>query len=167
MSTKNDYSEAEWKAISAAPAAAGLLITRADVSGPVGIAKEAAAVGKAISESALGDAPEIVKTLAESVKRGGGRPELPDLPTADRTQTTRTLIGVVRTAVGAVQTKSPSETESYKTWLASVAARVSQASKAGGLIGLSGTQFSTNEQEALAQLADVLGVSASTTAARR
>jgi hypothetical protein len=165
MSTKNDYSEAEWKAISAAPVAAGLLMTFADLGGPVGIAKEALAVGRAISATTLGDAPEIVKTLTENVKRGGGPPELPNVPTADRTQTTLALIGVVKTAVGAVQKKSPSEIESYKTWLASVAARVSHASKAGGLLG--GTQFNTDEQQVLAQLADVLAVSASTAVARR
>jgi hypothetical protein len=167
MSTKNDYSEAEWKAISAAPAAAGLLITLADISGPVGIAKEALAVGKAISASPIGDAPEIVKTLAESVKREGGRPELPNVPTSDRTQTTLALIGVVKTAVGAVQRKSPSEIESYKTWLASVAARVSQASKTGSLLGRGGTPLNTDEQQVLEQLADVLAVSASAAVARR
>ncbi len=65
MSTKNDYSAEEWKAITGAPVAAGLYITLADASGPVGIAKEAMAVGKAITESAGADAPEVVKALAE------------------------------------------------------------------------------------------------------
>jgi hypothetical protein len=72
MSNKANYSAEEWKAISAAPVAAGLLITLSDASGPVGIAKEAMAVGKAITDSARGDAPEIVKALAETVKSGGG-----------------------------------------------------------------------------------------------
>jgi hypothetical protein len=61
MSTKDDYSAEEWKAISAAPAAAGLLIRLADPSGPVGMTKEAMAVGKVITESMFRDAPEIVK----------------------------------------------------------------------------------------------------------
>jgi hypothetical protein len=91
MSTKNDYSAEEWKAISAAPVAAGLLITLSDASGPVGIAKEAMAVGKAISDSALGDAPEIVKSVGESVRSGGGRPELPDVPHGDRAKTKEAL----------------------------------------------------------------------------
>jgi hypothetical protein len=159
MSTKNNYSAEEWKAISSAPVAAGLLITLADASGPVGIAKEAMAVGKAISESTSGDAPEIVQALAESVKSGGGRPELPDVPKGDRAQTKDALIGVIKTAVGAVQTKSPAEVGSYKTWLASVAEKVSKASKEGGFLGIGGTLVSREEQEALTQLADVLGTS--------
>src|SRR5262245_32947195 len=68
MSTKNDYSAEEWKAISGAPVAAGLVITWSDGNGSVGTAKEALAVGKAITDSARGEAPEIVKTLAQAVK---------------------------------------------------------------------------------------------------
>jgi len=158
MSKKTDYSEAEWKAISAAPVAAGLFITLSDASGPVGIAKEAMAVGKAISDSATGDAPEVVKALAQSVKEGGGRPEMPDVPTGDRAKTQEALMGIIKAAVAALLAKSPTEAEGYKTWLSSVAAKVSQASKEGGFLGIGGTQVSADEQAALDQLAAVLGV---------
>jgi hypothetical protein len=164
MSQKHDYSEAEWKAISAAPVAAGLFITLSDASGPVGIAKEAMAVGKAITDSASGDAPEIVKSLAESVKSGGGRPELPDVPHGDRARTKEALIGVIMSAVGALKTKSPAEVDSYKRWLAAVATKVAQASKEGGFLGFGGTLVSGEEQEALRQLSDILGGSGSQTA---
>ena len=160
MSKKQDYTEAEWNAISAAPVAAGLLITLADAGGPAGIAKEAMAVGKAISDSALGNAPEIVKALAESVKSAGGRPTLPAVPLGDRAKTKDTLISVIKTAVGALQAKSPAEVDGYKGWLASVAVRVAEASKEGGFLGFGGTQVSKDEQDALRQLAGVLGVTA-------
>ena len=162
MSTKTDYSTDEWKAISGAPVAAGLFVTLSDASGPVGIAKEALAVGKAITDSATGDAPEVVKSLAESVKSGGERPELPDVPTGDPAKTKDALIGAIRAGIGAVERKSPDEADAYKTWLASVAARVSQASKEGGFLGIGGTRVSSDEQEALNQLADVLGVKPTT-----
>jgi alkylated DNA nucleotide flippase Atl1 len=80
MSTKNDYSTEEWKAIAAAPVVAGLFITLSDVSGLVGTTKEAMAVGRAITESAASTAPEVVKSVAESVRSAGGRPVLPDIP---------------------------------------------------------------------------------------
>ncbi len=143
MSNKNDYSQAEWNAIFAAPVAAGLLITLSDVSGPVRIVKEAMAVGRAISESGLGDAPEVVKALAESVKAGGGRPELPHVPTGDRAKTKDALFGIINAAVAALQAKSPDEVEHYKAWLASLAAKVSHASKDGGFLGIGGTGVST------------------------
>ena len=158
MSTKNDYSADEWKAISGAPMAAGLFITLSDASGPVGIAKEALAVGKAITDSAQGEAPEVVKALAEAVKSGGERPALPDLPMGDRAKTKDALIGTLKTAVGAIERKSPGEVDAYKTWLASVAAKVAQASKEGGFLGIGGTPVSRAEQEGLEKLADILGV---------
>jgi hypothetical protein len=166
MSTKADYSVEEWKAIAGAPVAAGLLITLSDVSGPAGIAKEAVAVGKAIAHSASGEAPELVKTLVENVKSSGGRPVLPDVPKGDRTQTKKALIEAIKTAVRAVEKKSPGEVEGYKALLASVAAHAAQASKEGGILGIGGTRVSADEQEALTQLADVLGVGATRGTAR-
>jgi hypothetical protein len=159
MSTKIDYSAEEWKAISGAPVAAGMFITLSDASGLVGIAKEAMAVGTAISQSASGDAPEIVKALAENVKRGGGRPEMPDVPAGDRAQAKLALIGAIQTAVRAVERKSPGEADGYKTWLKSVAARVAHAAKEGGFFGVGGTLVSKEEEEALSQLTEILGTS--------
>ena len=158
MSKKTDYDESEWKAITSAPLAAGLFITLADASGPIGITKEAMAVGKAITDSATGDTPEVVKALAEGVK-SGGRPTMPDLPSGDRTKTKEAIISLLNTAVGAIQTKSPGEAAAYKTWLTSVATKVSEAAKEGGFLGIGGTRVSTEEQQALKELADVLGTS--------
>src|SRR5690606_83522 len=129
MTTQQDYNETEWKAISSAPLAAGLLISLSDASGPIGLAKEAMAVSRAIAESATGDVPEVVKSVAESAKTWGGRPTMPDIPRGDRQQAKNALIGAINAAVGAVEAKSPTEVEKYKTWLASVAVRVAHASK--------------------------------------
>ena len=153
MSTKNDYSDAEWRAISTAPVAAGLLIAASDASG---LAQEVGVVGHAISTSTLGDAPEIVKVLTHHIKAGGGTPDVPDLPDGGHSQTKAALIGVVRAAVGALQQKSPSEAESYKAWLASVAAKVSCASMHGGRNHNGRPGPNPDEEEALRQLADVL-----------
>jgi hypothetical protein len=159
MSTKADYSAEEWKAIAGAPVAAGLLMTLADASGPAGIAKEALAVGKAIAHSAFGDAPEIVKALAETVKSSGGRPVLPDVPAGDRAQTKMALIRAIKTAIRAVETKSPSEVEGYKTLLASVAARSAQTAEEGGSLSIGGTVVSAYDEEGLKELAEILAVS--------
>jgi len=160
MSTKTDYNDAEWKAVTAAPVAAGLLITLSDASGPLGIAKEAMAVGKAIADSATSDVPDVVKAIAETAK-AGTRPELPDVPSGDRAKTRDTLLALIRTAVGAVEARSPAEAQGYKVWLSSVATKVAQAAKEGGFLGFGGTVVSSDEQAALKQLADVLGVSPS------
>ena len=81
MTTKNDYTDSEWKAISTAPVAAGLSITASETSRH---AREVMVVGKAISMSTLGDAPEIGKVLTHHIRAGGGTPEMPDLPAGSR-----------------------------------------------------------------------------------
>jgi hypothetical protein len=155
MSTKNDYSDAEWKAISTAPVAAGLLITASDTSG---LSREVMVVGKAISRSTLGDAPEIVKVLTHHIRAGGGTPEMPDLPAGSRAQTKDALIGIVRAAVGVLQQKSPAEAESYKAWLASVTAKVSFASREERHMASGRSLASPDEEAALRELAAVLAV---------
>lgn len=155
MSTKNDYSTSEWKAIASAPVAAGLFITLSDASGPIGIAKEAMAVGKAMTDAAQGSSPEIVKAIAASVK-DSGRPETPDIPMGNRAQSKEALTSTIRSAVEAVERHSPSEAQPYKIWLASIARKVAEASKEGGFLGVGGTLVSSEEEEALKELTQVL-----------
>lgn len=157
MSTRNDYSHAEWKAISAAPVAAGLLIR---VSDATDLQREAVAVGMAISRSTIGDAPEVVRVLATDVKVGGGTPELPELPPGDQEQTKAALIAVVSAAVRALEATSPSEVESYKAWLASVTAKVWEAAKAEAAVESHESSPTAAEQDALIQLAEILRVNA-------
>jgi hypothetical protein len=161
MSTKLHYSETDWKAISAAPVAAGLLIRLSDASGPVGMTKEALAVARAIAQTASGDAPEIVKALTDHVRHGGGRPDLPTVPSGNRLQAKTALIDTLRTAVCAVQRKSPGEVEGYKTWLACVTAKVAHASKDDGFAAVGRTDVSPRDEEAISQLADILSAASS------
>jgi hypothetical protein len=155
MSTKNDYSSSEWKAIVSAPVAAGLFITMSDTSGPIGIAKEAMAVGKAITDAAQSGSPEIVKAIAASVK-ASGRPETPDMPMGSRAQSKEALTNTIRSAVDAVERHSPTEVHGYKMWLESVAKKVAEASKEGGFLGMGGTLVSVDEEKALKELEQVL-----------
>jgi hypothetical protein len=158
MSTKADYSTDQWKAISDAPMAAGMLISLADMSGPIAMAKEAMAVGRAIIDSATGDAPDVAKALAASVKEGGGRPRVPDVWSGDRAKTTEALLGAINLAVAAVAQQSPGEVHAYKTWLVGVATKVAEAAKEGGFLGFGGTPVSTGEQEGLEHLRRALGL---------
>jgi len=159
MSNKFHYTSEEWDAISAAPAAAGLLITLSDARGHLRMGK-ALAVAKAIKASARGDAPEIVKVLAESVTTVGGRLTLPDVPRGDPGQTHAALIATVSAAVAAVERRSPAEVEGYKAWLASVTAKVSHAAMERRALAIGGTRMSRDEEHVLKQLAGVLGVGA-------
>ncbi len=158
MSTKRDYTDSEWKAIASAPAAAGLLITLSDASGPIGVVKEGMAVTRAVTDASGTDLPEVVSALVEEVRSGALRPELPSLPLTDAAQAKAVLMEAIKAAVAAVDAKSPTEVVAFKTWLVATATKVAQASKEGGFLGFGGTQVSAAEQAALNELAGALGV---------
>jgi hypothetical protein len=156
MSTPNDYSADEWQAITAAPVAAGLAVVHPDGTGPMFEASDGRAIERAIARSTIGDAPEIVKVVASSVSVCTGCCELFAVPAAERPQTKERLIAVVRTAVRAVEQRSPAEVEPFKTWIASVAARVFHAADAAGPSRGRGGSFTRSERHAIDRLADVL-----------
>src|SRR5215510_4177646 len=75
MATQKDFTADEWKNVTAAPFLAGMIVTMADLSGLIGITKEAAAVGKVIRDSASTSPSELIRALGESFK-SGARPEM-------------------------------------------------------------------------------------------
>lgn len=162
MSTKNDYTADEWKAITAAPFLAGLYISMSDPSGIAGITKEALAVGRAIGEAKASGSVEVVTAIADSIKAGGisGRPELPDLPKGDVKAARAAMAEHLRSATAAIAKKSPAEADAYKAWLLAAAQKVAEAAKEGGFLGFGGTRVSAEEQAALADLGSTLGISA-------
>jgi hypothetical protein len=158
MANLKDFTADEWKNVAAAPFMAGLVATMADLSGPVGIAKEAVAVGKLITESGTNSSSELIRTLAESFK-GGARPEMPDVP-KDRDQARSFLANKCGLAVAAVAAKSSTEAQEFKAWLMAIARRAAEAAKEGGFLGFGGTDVSEKEQAALSQLGAALGMKA-------
>jgi len=159
MSKRSDYTPEEWKTISAAPLLAGLLVSVSDMSGPIGIAKEAMAVVKGIAESAASTSNELIKAMAEEIKARGERPAMPDLP-ADREGVRTAFIESCRRAAAVVARKSPAEADEYQRWLVSLARKAAEASKEGGFLGIGGTVVSEAESSAVNRLAAALGVSA-------
>jgi hypothetical protein len=158
MANLKDFTADEWKTVAAAPFMAGLVATMADLSGPVGITKEAVAVGRLITESGKTASSELIRTLAETFK-GGARPEMPEVP-KDRDMARTSLINKCGLAVAAIAAKSPQEAQEFKTWLMSIARGAAEAAKEGGFLGFGGTQVSEKEQNALSQLGAALGMKA-------
>src|SRR5262245_13448613 len=106
MSKQTDYTPEEWKTIAAAPMMAGLLVSVSDLSGPIGIAKEAIAVARAVTETSANTSNELIKALAEGIRAQRGRPEMPELP-RDREGARTALIEGCKKAAAAVAQKSP------------------------------------------------------------
>ncbi len=158
MSKQTDYTPEEWKTISAAPVLAGLLVSVSDMSGPIGVVKEALAMVKAVTESAASTSNELIKTLAEEIKARGGKPDMPELP-AEREGVRASLIDTCKRAAAIVAQKSAAEADEYKRWLVTLARKTAEASKEGGFLGIGGTVVSEEESSAVKELASALGVS--------
>ena len=158
MSTMKDYSADEWKAISAAPTAAGLAISLSNAADTTGGVDDTALISQAITRAVV-NAPEIVRVVAGLAS--GSRPELPTFPAGDRVRARLELIATVKKAVRAIEMKSPAEAEAFKAWLASVAAKVCHATSPDS----GRTQVSLGQQDTIDRLAEVLAVSSSVVAA--
>ena len=113
MSKSTDYTAEEWKVISSAPMLAGLLVTVADLSGPIGLVKEAVAVVKGVTETATSTSNELIRTVAETIKAGGGRPDTSELHT-DPASSRAKLIERCKQAAALVAQKSPAEAENIR-----------------------------------------------------
>jgi hypothetical protein len=159
MSKRTDYTSDEWKTITSAPVLAGLLISVSDMSGPIGMAKEAYTVIKTVTDTAAGSSNELIKAVAEEIKARGGKPDLPNLP-QDKAGVTAMLINGCKQAVELVAKKSPAEAEAYKQWVISLAQKTAEASKEGGFLGIGGTPVSDEEKSAVENLASALNMRA-------
>jgi hypothetical protein len=136
---------ADWAKVAAGPAAALFMVASADPSGPIDTVKEARAAGDKLVEIAKGAAP----TSLIGAAFGSGM-------TVDMLQQVRSvapskdkLLDAIKAAVAAVAAKSPSEAQSYKNAIISVAEATATASKDGGFLGIGGKLVSDDEQAAL------------------
>lgn len=158
MSKSTDYEAEEWKLISSAPMLAGLAVSVADLSGPVGMVKEAMAVVNAVTQTATSASNELIRSVAEAIKAGGGKPDTSEIKT-DPANARTLLIQRCKKAAALVQQKSPVEAEEYRRWLVSLARKTAEAAKEGGFLGFGGTTISDAENAALREIATALGVS--------
>jgi hypothetical protein len=158
MSKQSDYTPEDWKTIAAAPILAGLYVSMADVSGPVGLAKEALAAGKATAEAAAAGDNELIRSIGETMKQSA-RANLPELP-ADAGQARGALLEACKRAAAAVKTRSPAEAEAYGKWLIAVSRKVAEGAKEGGFLGFGGMRVTEKENAALGELGSAVGVRA-------
>jgi hypothetical protein len=159
MTSKADFSEAEWTRLKRAPFVAGMAISLADPGGPIELVKETAATLKTVREAAAsGGRGELVDELAREVvadtrqrtnplhdfKAKGalaGQEILEELAEANR------LVSAKAT---------PDEADAYRAWLTTAAQEAANAAKEGGFMGFRAERVSEGEQRMLDKLAEVL-----------
>ena len=143
MSTIEDYSVDEWRAISAAPTAVALALTMtADDTNPQ--RDNTTAVRDAIARPP--DAPDIIKALVDGLETRPHLDALRHTAGSDRANATESWLATVRAAVRAIEDKSPAEAEAFKAWLAWVGTKACHAGS--GHV----------DQQAVDQLSEILRV---------
>lgn len=155
MATDKDFSADDWQRIEAAPFMAGLAVTYGDLSSKVGIADEAAATGRAITEGSTSSS-EIVRTLATRFSQGL-RPTLPAIPN-NPAEAQEALIDGCTAAAAIVGAKAPGEAPVFSRFLLDVARAAAGAAREGGIVGVGFRKVSEGEELALASLALALGL---------
>jgi hypothetical protein len=143
---------ANWACVIAAPAAAMVMVTTSDMSGPLGTIRETRAASDAMIDAARRAGPRSLLTAAFA---GGLTADMirrlqEEAPTIDR------LIEVIRTAVAAVVAHSPEEVAAFKATLRAVAHSVAAVTRDVELIEEGDDPVNEDEQDALQQIDDAL-----------
>ena len=151
MTRRADFNAEEWATVVDAPIYAALRVVAASHGGRL---RESLALGRAYQDArAHRGESELLDELVKS-------PPAIDADDVRHAQSniaevaTRRLEDAMR-VVGAKAT--PAETDSYKTFVMTVAQAVASAHKEGGFLGIGGKQITDAEEQALDELSRALG----------
>jgi hypothetical protein len=150
MTSKSDFSEAEWTQVVRAPFVAGLAVSLSDPGGPIEAGKEQmAAMRGAMNppsrEELLTDVALDVQAMTQQRVHPlkGYRPAGDGDPREgllEELRTTRALVGSKATA---------EEATAFSRWIVDVAQAAADAAKEGGFMGIGATRVSDREQSML------------------
>ena len=150
MTTKSDFSEAEWSQVVRAPFVAGLAISLADPGGPFEAAKESMAAMKSATnppsrEPLLADVALDVQAMVQQHHNPlqGYRPNTSE-PVGPQ------VLAELRAVQAIVAAKAtPDEAAAFGRWLVATAQAAAEAAKEGGFMGFGAEQVSQGEQSML------------------
>jgi len=158
MTTKSDFSEADWARIVRAPFVAGMAISLADPGGPIEAAKESMATMKSATNP-----PSREQLLTEVALDLQGMVQQRHNPLKGFRPTAGGDVGMqvldeLRAVHAAVAAKStPEETAAWGQWMLATAQAAADAAKEGGFMGFGAEQVSQGEQSMLDQVRSVVG----------
>jgi hypothetical protein len=153
MTGQTDFTDEEWEQILQGPPTAGLIVITAQRGGSF---RESFSMAKAYSEARRqhGDS-ELLDTIATT------KPEVDRTRYHSPEELKEHGLAHLRDAVALLEQKAtPEEVDDYKRFVINLAQRVAEAHKEG-FLGLSGERVSDAEREAIEQIAQALGTSAS------
>jgi hypothetical protein len=161
MAGKSDFTDDEWGLLLRSPMYAGLVVVAADPSGPIGIVKEMFAMGKLVAETkAQGGGDALVSALVGELttREGAERAKPAEIQGKKPDEARAWALEQLKRAAALLDQKAGGDAAGFKQWLQEIAARVANASKEGGFLGIGGERVSAEEEQALAATAAALGI---------
>ena len=165
MSTKADYTDAEWELLLEVPPLVGTAVMLAGRSG-LGTTKEAFAVASGVLDGRDGyESNQLIQSLIEArvVSKQRSRAEqVTDNPYLGKSadEIRNITVAKCRQVSDLLVAKASSELEAdeFKQWTVSVGKKVANAAKEGGFLGLGGQRVSAEEKTVLAAVNEALGL---------
>lgn len=164
MSTKADYTDAEWQRLERAPIVAGMAISMSDPGGPIEAIKESKATVKTIIEAAQSGgrgalADEVTKSVIAQLTTEHKTPMGDFKP---RGVLAGTEIIEELHAVGQLLTEkaTPEEADGFRDLIVEAARRAAEAAKEGGFMGFHAERVSEGEAEMLEKVSQAVGKTA-------
>src|SRR6478609_5464239 len=142
MATKEDFSAEEWEAISDGPVYAGFMVITASKGGTI---RETFSMSKAWAEArqSHGGSELLDAIVAE-------KPKLDEKP-GSAIELHNAGLQMLQQAVGAIEAKSPSDPDAYKSFVTGLPERVAEAHEEDG------EKVSSGERSVLDEIAGALG----------
>lgn len=161
MTTKSDFTEDEWTALTRAPMVAGMAITLADPGGPIEVVKETTAVLKFATSTASEQRDDLVGEIAREIRTLVEQRKNPAADFKPRgAMAGKEILDELSRANEIVSAKATTEeAEAFREWIMECAQRAAEAAKEGGFMGFRAERVSEGEQRMLDSLREALGAS--------
>jgi hypothetical protein len=155
MTSKQDFTDEEWKRIRRAPLVAGFAISIADPGGPIELAKETLASLR--SATVPPSQEELLASVALDVQALAQQKQS---PLGDFKPTNGQLVLDELRGVNELVTAkaTPQEVDAFRGWLVATAQAAADAAKEGGFMGFGAERVSAGERQMLDQVRAALGL---------
>jgi hypothetical protein len=163
MTTKTDFSSAEWEVLRDAPHLVVLAVALAGASGFFGSIAEAMAPSSIIGDALKGE-NQLLREVCEKEEAKASIESIKNLAKASgdfagiQAALRKEAIDRSRAAINLLQQKgSPEDLQAYKDFLIQLGDKVANAAKEGAFLGFGGERVSEHERTLLAELAEAVG----------
>jgi hypothetical protein len=160
MTTKADYTPEEWDLLKKAPLMMAAAVIVSDLSGSVGVAKEFLSMAQAVEETGQqGDVNELIAALVADLQAPQAAQSDASEEPLDLSEAREKALAESREVAALLAQKTTSaEADGFKRWMLSIAKRVSEAAREGGVLGIGSKLVSEKETTMLREIAAALGI---------